>query len=72
MNSPDKYFCPKSDAYEKTLNGIDLSLQQNGSLVDDSRELQEKFHPLIKPKTKLAATGLWRKKRDIGALKLGR
>lgn len=66
MQSSNQHLIPKSDAYEKALDGIDLSMKQNSSLVENTNELYEQFQQDQKSKSKFVSTGLWRKKRDIG------
>jgi hypothetical protein len=67
MNSSDQYLSPKPDAREKTLGGIDLHLEQSNSLSESSAG---RYQNLQKPHSKFAATGLWRKKRDVASIKI--
>ncbi len=43
MQSSNQYLIPKSDAYEKALDGIDLCMKQNSSLEENTNELYEQF-----------------------------
>jgi hypothetical protein len=69
MKSSHQYLSPKSDALEQALNGIDLCLKQNNSLDQNSSDLHTQFQQVQKQNSKFAATGLWRKKRDIRSVK---
>ena len=67
MNSSNQYLSKKPDTREKTLDGIDFHLEQSNSLSESSAERYQKFQ---KPQSKFAATGLWRKKRDVASIKI--
>ena len=62
MKSSHQYLNPKSDAYEKALDGIDLCLKQTSSLKEIPHDLYQKLQQGQKQNSKFAATGLWRKK----------
>ena len=69
MKSSNQYqhHSPKSDAYEKALDGIDLCMKQNSSLEENANELYEQFQQNQKSKSKFVTTGLWRKKETSGS-----
>jgi hypothetical protein len=67
MNPSDKYLCPRLDQHDKTLDGINLQLEPSNSLDENSTGRYQKFKS---PHSKFAPTGLWRKKRDIAAIKI--
>ena len=67
MNSSDQYLSTKLDTREKTLDGIDFHLEESNSLRESSADRYQKFQ---KPHSKFAATGLWRKKRDVESIKI--
>jgi hypothetical protein len=69
MKTSDQYYCPKSDAYVKVLDGIELCLKQNSCFGEDPCVLYEKFQHNQKQNIQLVASGLWRKKRDLGLSK---
>lgn len=69
MKSSHQYLSPKSDAYEKALDGIDLCLKQTISLEEIPHDLYQKLQQGQKQNSKFATTGLWRKKRDIRLVK---
>jgi hypothetical protein len=69
MESSNQYFSPKSDAYEKALDGIDLCMKQNNSLHEKTDTIYQGFHQTRKQTSEFSVGGLWRKKRNIGQLK---
>ncbi len=66
MKSSNQHLSPKSDAYEKALDGIDLCLKQTSSLEEIPHHLNQKLQQGQKQNSKFAATGLWRKKETSG------
>ena len=69
MESSNQYFSPKSDAYEKALDGIDLCMKQNHSLNGKTDAIYQGFQQNLKQSSEFSVSGLWRKKRNIGQLK---
>jgi len=69
MKYSHQYLSPKSDAYEKALDGIDLRLKQTSSLEEVTDDFYQNLQQGQKQNSKFAATGLWRKKRDIRSVK---
>jgi hypothetical protein len=69
MKSSNQYLSPKSDAYEKALDGIDLCLKQNSSSDEITSNLYKQSHHGQNQNSQFTATGLWRKKRGVGAIK---
>jgi hypothetical protein len=69
MESSNQHLSPKSHAYEKALDGIDLCLKQNNSLIQKTDAIYKGFQQTRKQRSEFSVSGLWRKKRNIGQLK---
>ncbi len=69
MESSKQYLSPKSDAYEKALDGIDLCIKQTNSLHEKTVSAYQGFQQAHKKNSEFSVGGLWRKKRNIGQLK---
>ena len=68
MESSKQYLSPKSDAYEKALDGIDLCIKQTNSLHEKTVPAYQGFQHVGKQNSEFSVSGLWRKKRNIGQL----
>ena len=69
METSNQYLSPKSDAYEKALDGIDLCIKQTNSLHEKTIAAYQGFQKARKQNSEFSAGGLWRKKRNINQLK---
>ena len=68
METSNQYLSPKSDAYEKALDGIDLCIKQTNSLHEKTVSAYQGFKHVGKQNSEFSVSGLWRKKRNIGQL----
>ena len=69
MESSKQYLSPKSDAYEKALDGIDLCIKQTNSLHEKTVSAYQGFKQKRLQNSEFSVSGLWRKKRNINQLK---
>ena len=69
METSNQYLSPKSDAYEKALDGIDLCIKQTNSLHEKTVSAHQGFLQARMQNSEFSVGGLWRKKRNIDQLK---
>lgn len=69
METPNRYIGPKSDAYEKALDGIDLCNERNNFSSENQNVAYQGFQQGRKQSSEFSVRGLWRKKRNITIFK---
>jgi len=70
MTHSDINSCPKTDAYDKAMDGIDLCSKQHPIFENAQPILYTSLAHETKKNIKLTVAGLWRKKRDLHSAKV--